>query len=109
MNISSITKSISTIVLAVAAFSASAQEPNKKKCEKPERQYRWEQYDYFYGPDGYYTRLKSENNRGYEWKDFYQYKNKRRVVYPVFRKAKYAEDWRGRGYLYPASNPASEE
>ena len=109
MNSSSIAKSITTIIIAIAAFPATAQEPNRKKCEKPLREYRWERYDYFYGPDGYYSRMKEGKSRGYDWKDFCQYKLKRRAAYPVFRKAKYAEDWRGRGYLYPALKSASEE
>lgn len=92
------------IISASVVFSLSVNGQSTKRpktWEMSPRSFNWERYDYYYGPDGYYSRVKAGKEKGTNWGDLRYYKSGRKSPYPVFKKARYTEDRRGRGFLYP--------
>lgn len=89
-------------VLAIVHNTCDAQQRRYYKLIPGNNHPKWYGNGYYYGPDGGYASMKNGKGSKMYANDFCDYERTNKGVRTVFKRAKYAQDKAGRGYLYVA-------
>jgi hypothetical protein len=95
---------LAVTVLVATSNASEAQTSGRYRTRLTNTHPKWYGNGYYYGPDGGYAAMKKGSGRVMDANEFCYYEKSKRGVRTVFKRARYAQDGAGRGYLYVAND-----